>query len=40
MKASILGLCLLLVGMQASFAQTAQPTASTPPPHKSPTGNH
>lgn len=34
MKTSILGLCLLLIGMQTSFAQTAQTNASTPPPTK------
>lgn len=34
MKVSILGICFLLIGMQASFAQTAQTTTSTPPPTK------
>ncbi|QMW04742.1 nuclear transport factor 2 family protein [Spirosoma foliorum] len=34
MKTSILSLCFLLIGMQASFAQTAQTNTSIPPPTK------
>lgn len=34
MKASILGLCFFLIGIQASFAQTNQANASTPAPTK------
>lgn len=34
MKASILGLCFLLIGMQASFAQGPNSSTATTPPTK------